>query len=283
MSLLRAFPLLVCAVCVCVSASYHLFGETVTVAEEMEQNGIPNHVVISAATHQECEGYFEVEKLEPIHLHAKPAKNILNAEQLAASMAAQALSHASGADESRLVHRYKVIAYMGALAPFRGNGAPLSQMDGSYSMSPDSAGGQGAPPGLHRGSLGGASSSVTGGLSRMGESSANLNLSLGSEMDRAPPPFVANILGKINARNFAENHARLERNQARIASSLAAAQNDAMALRRAPSTAAAREAYDPASPAQKGGDIEMTEITHVGADDAPAPPKQPSPSSHRVQ
>jgi len=56
---------------------YHLFGETVTVAEEMEQNGLPGEVVISKATYDESGGNFEVEELEPIILHAKPAKNIL--------------------------------------------------------------------------------------------------------------------------------------------------------------------------------------------------------------
>ena len=56
---------------------YHLFGETVTIAEEMEQNGLPGFVAISEVTYKEVVGLFEVGELEPITLHMKPLKNVL--------------------------------------------------------------------------------------------------------------------------------------------------------------------------------------------------------------
>jgi class 3 adenylate cyclase len=45
---------------------YHLFGETVTLAEEMESKGIPGRVVISAETQRETHGVFELEALPDI-------------------------------------------------------------------------------------------------------------------------------------------------------------------------------------------------------------------------
>lgn len=62
-------------------ASGVLTHNCVTIAEEMEQNGIPGCVVISQATYDEgASAAFECEQLEPITLHAKPMKNILPGE-----------------------------------------------------------------------------------------------------------------------------------------------------------------------------------------------------------
>ncbi len=52
---------------------YHLFGETVTIAEEMEQRGVPGGVCISETTHNACGDAFECVALEPVHIagHSK--------------------------------------------------------------------------------------------------------------------------------------------------------------------------------------------------------------------
>ena len=51
---------------------YHLFGKTVTIAEEIEQNGTAGRVEISAATQQVVRDSFDWLPLEPIRSTAAP-------------------------------------------------------------------------------------------------------------------------------------------------------------------------------------------------------------------
>jgi hypothetical protein len=241
---------------------YHLFGETVTIAEEMEQNGIAGAVVISEMTYAECEGLFEVEKLEPVTLHAKPAKNILPAEKESTTETAliTAISNASSSssssfapsvgsgklvpatsssstekhsnrhatllddahkpDEHRLVHRYRVICHNGDMGPHRASAAGnayshhindhpetassksrqllLSNDEKKNHLDPSTA------MSNRRTSINSPGQGAHGGIHEP------------DEFDRAPPPFVSQILARINARNFQEYHARQEKQQAKI-------------------------------------------------------------------
>jgi len=47
---------------------YHLFGETVTIAEEMEQKGRPGGVSVSEPTYKALMGLFDAEPLDPVHV-----------------------------------------------------------------------------------------------------------------------------------------------------------------------------------------------------------------------
>jgi hypothetical protein len=236
----------------------------VTIAEEVEQNGIAGFVCVSAATMRECEGLFDVEKLEPIVLHAKPTKNILPGEAASAAAAASGGKDKSAAaasvdalhlqlDGPRLIHRYKVLgplcdmsghAHRGGHHPgpvtVNGHGV-MSHTDdpalGSKSrallMSAD-----GSPLGAHGDAAGGAAGDGRGSRSRPGSRPgsavrrglASISASRGQpsdDFDRAPPPFVTQILARINAKNFQDAHARAERQDAKIQAALQVAQHKA--------------------------------------------------------
>lgn len=245
--------------------SYHLFGETVTISEEMEQNGIPGQVVISAATHAECEGFFQVERLDPMTLHAKPAKNVMpsDAAQVAPLLPQHSMSHlsqlhsavASSAplysgdgvscsaltcDDSRLVHRYRVICHLGSMAPHRGGGGgggtgrgPKASSGLEHASTASVSGAIGGPvfsayPSSRQGTRRGSRTGFDDATLALSHSRPSSAAARAEEFDRAPPPFVAQILGRINAKNFADNHERLERNQEKIRSALEAAQAEAL-------------------------------------------------------
>jgi hypothetical protein len=53
---------------------YHLFGETVTIAEEMEQKGLPGGVSVSEPTFFALNGQYESEPLSPVPLAGHEGK-----------------------------------------------------------------------------------------------------------------------------------------------------------------------------------------------------------------
>lgn len=166
----------------------------------MEQNGIPGCVVISQATYDESHGFFDTEKLEPITLHEKPKKNVLPGDKTMQLMEAE--QHAAAppvVDEKTRVHRYRVIAHLGAMAPHR-------EQDKTVVL-------------FHPGKSGDPASgdSPAGGAGVVGRRSRPASANMHTEGDRALPPFVANILGRIQASNWRDVQLRLERSQAMLA------------------------------------------------------------------
>jgi len=215
---------------------YHLFGETVTIAEEMEQNGIAGHVCISAATWAECEGLFEVEKLEPIVLHAKPAKNILPGEAAAAAASKDkaAVSTSTPAsdphlhlDESRMIHRYKVLAPLGDMsghhhrAATTGATTMMTKAAALLSVADADEAAQRSSSAKRR--LRSVESSPASRPTSASAAGPAGSPNGADDFDRAPPPFVSQILARINALNFANAQGRAQRNDAKIQAALTAA------------------------------------------------------------
>lgn len=178
--------------------------QTVTIAEEMEQNGIPGHVVISQSTMEECGGRFELAKLEPIALHAKPTKNILPGEAAAAAAAAhgqvqdQQQSHA----EPTLVHRYQVLAYLGPIQPRQMRSVNQSRLDLFQSC---------RLPHQHTAACAPDAAQLAAASNRSPDSASHSQSGSLDDHERAPPPFVANILGRIQAKNFVDAQLRMQK------------------------------------------------------------------------
>ena len=277
---------------------YHLFSETVTIAEEMEQNGLPGHVVFSQATYDECKNSFQTEQLEPIVLHAKPAKNILPGGDGTTSISVRSLSTngptsmnlSSGKTlaiqqvqlqttptftaqrsspspvppltnfDRTLVHRYKVIAYIGS------NGELEKQF--SADLPKPSLAGILAASGDRRQ---GDDEQTNSADHPIDDSSAAAATTTAAT---ALPPFVSNILGRINAKNWQDATNRWERTQKRVTVA-----NKASTPTPAPVTATATT-----TAAKIANDVLVVEPMNHSSDvctsDEANPPTSPLPNGH---
>ena len=96
-------------------ARYHLFGETVTVAEEMEQHGLAGKVVLSEATRQsmlagmagDAVGGYELECIDPL-VRAEPSPTGSGVSAAAAAAAAGDGGGGAAVPSARVLHRYIV-------------------------------------------------------------------------------------------------------------------------------------------------------------------------------
>jgi hypothetical protein len=164
------------------------------IGQRGDTNGIPGHVVISQATFEESEGFFEVEKLDPITLHAKPAKNVLPGDNMLQTPPPETKTQ---------VHRYKVVGHLGNMAHRSDDRAKVVMFQPHKPCRVN-----------HEHSAVCAALSVGGGSGTIGRRSRPSSAAK-DENERALPPFVSNILGKIQAHNFMDAKERLERNKAR--------------------------------------------------------------------